>query len=281
MKRGTSDHYKTLRLARALGRPVPQVLGHLHLLWEWCGGHRPHPTGAVGRYEDAEIERRCQWDGRPGDLVQALVEERWLDRHVDPDVRLVVHDWADHCEDSVHRALARACQRFADGRLPKLGQLSAEEKTRAQRAYGLLDSPNDSPRDGPKDSPTDRFLPPIRQPAVAVTSASASAGASTNERTPPSPPSATAAGGQVLRPRQQIERDLDEVVGYWRSLGGPLAPPTKQRRKEIREHLQQGWTVELLKGSAAEHVREQLVKQGRLDPLADWPPEVVNVARPP
>jgi hypothetical protein len=73
------------------------------------------------------------------------------------------------------------------------------------------------------------------------------------------------------------------VVAYWRSLGGPLAPPTKQRRKEVREFLQRGYTVDQLKGSAAEHVREQLVKQGRLDPQADWPPEVgaAAAAQPP
>jgi len=253
------------RLMRNLGCGKAQAVGHLHMLWEWASSSAAR-AGDVGRYDDQVIEEKCAWPGESGRLVRALLEERWLDQHPDPEVRLVIHDWADHCEDSVHRALARACLRFADGRIPKLGGLNAEEKARAQEAYRPVDSPMDSPMDSPYGQSSGGRLTVSRPPAVAVAVA-----VPLPTETPPTPP---ADGGVRLA---RLVRARDDLTDYWRQLGGR---PDRKDRRLVWEALQKGYTTEQLRGSISERVREDLVKAGKLDPSADWPPDV-EVAQPP
>jgi hypothetical protein len=107
MKRGTSNHPKVYELAAALKIKRPLALGYLQLLWDFAADYAPE--GDVGRYSDSRIEAALDWGGARGKLVAALVHSRWLDPTEER--RLVVHDWLDHAEKSVHRKLQRAALR--------------------------------------------------------------------------------------------------------------------------------------------------------------------------
>ncbi len=103
MKRGTHRHPKMANLARFCHRPIPACIGFLHLLWESTAEFAPQ--GDIGRFGDDWIEASCQWNGTKGALVKALLDAKWVES--DPQSRLIVHDWHDHCEDSVRKRLKR------------------------------------------------------------------------------------------------------------------------------------------------------------------------------
>jgi len=47
----------------------------------------------------------------------------------------VIHDWSEHCEDSVHTKLTRAGKVFADGTVPKMTKLNKSERRAIQERY--------------------------------------------------------------------------------------------------------------------------------------------------
>jgi len=103
MKRGTPEHPKMKRLARALRVNQAQAVGILESLWHWAG--RFAPQGDIGRFSDSDIADSAYWTKEPGILIEALVESKWVQR--DPAHRLIIHDWHDHAEESVKKYLAR------------------------------------------------------------------------------------------------------------------------------------------------------------------------------
>jgi len=66
-------------------------------------------------------------------FIEALVDSQWLERS--DRFRLVVHDWPDHCEDSVHTKVARRRAFFVDGTAPKLTGLRRDEKAQLEAFY--------------------------------------------------------------------------------------------------------------------------------------------------
>lgn len=134
MKRGTSRLLKTKNLARELKTELNAAVGILHMLWEFCA--EVHPTGDIGRSPNCDIAEAVAWKKNPDVLVEALKKHRWLDE--DSRCRLLVHDWPDHCEDSVHMKLARSKKFFANGQTPKLIRLTGQEKDDACEFYQSL-----------------------------------------------------------------------------------------------------------------------------------------------
>jgi hypothetical protein len=94
MKIGAISHPKMHHLASLLGECRRSAIGLLTLLWYWAAEHAVQ--GDVGKWPDSAIARGCDWDSDPAELINALVAARWLDR--DPVHRLLIHDWAEHCE---------------------------------------------------------------------------------------------------------------------------------------------------------------------------------------
>ncbi len=126
MKRGTPRNPKTRRLARALEVSLPHAIGLLELLWHWTAEQAP--DGGIGaKLTDAELADFLEWEGDPAKFTDALVENGWLDR-VEGNARIVVHDWSEHAEDSVHTRLARAGTLFADGRRPRSTRINKTER---------------------------------------------------------------------------------------------------------------------------------------------------------
>lgn len=131
MKSGTPDHPKLMDLQARLNVTKPHAVGVLECLWHWTAKFTP--AGNVGRYPDIMIAQAIGWTGDPEQLVEGLVEAGWIDRS--DEHRLVVHDWPDHCEDSVHLRLARATERFADGSIPRLTRMQKEERKEVEAKY--------------------------------------------------------------------------------------------------------------------------------------------------
>lgn len=131
MKSGTEAKVKFLSLMSKSGMPRWQVRGLLDSLWKFTADNCP--AGDIGKFTDEEIALGIDWRDEPSALVQLLVDTRWIDAH--DQFRLIVHHWSEHCEDTVHRAMARAKLYFADGSAPKLTRLERHEREEAERFY--------------------------------------------------------------------------------------------------------------------------------------------------
>ena len=90
---------KLKRLKRHLGIPQCMAVGVLECLWHMAATEAPR--GDIGRWSNEEIAVALEWPGEADELVDALVECRWLDR--DPRHRLLVHDWSEHADRNVRR----------------------------------------------------------------------------------------------------------------------------------------------------------------------------------
>lgn len=94
-------------LASALAIPLPYAIGIMTLLWEHAAQHTPR--GDIGSLPDEAIRQACCFP-KKGVLIGALVKCGWLDR--DEDHGLVIHDWPDHCEQSVKKWLEYNHKKF-------------------------------------------------------------------------------------------------------------------------------------------------------------------------
>lgn len=109
MKRGTFSHPKTKRLAQLLGVDQATAYGIVAAL---CNELAPEyaPRGDVGKLSDEEIALGLGSTIEPTKLVQALRDSRWLCPA--DEIRLVIHDFADHAEESVRKKLQRGSLSF-------------------------------------------------------------------------------------------------------------------------------------------------------------------------
>ena len=234
MKRGTPRHPKTKALARALKIPTPHAAGLLASLWDWASDFCP--DGGIGLHTDEEIAEACGWpERRAAQLISAMTSERslWLDTR--EDCRLYIHDWAEHCEDTVHRKLARAGIYFANGETPKLTRLNDKERARVEQLYAqsahdvrtpcALPLPLPLPLPGPIPKPepkaSEQQFVPVREQSVPTESSPACPPASSSGFTPAAailkPPDPPPTNGDVRYTREAIARYFpdpdDGIVG--------------------------------------------------------------------
>lgn len=102
----TPRHPKVRRVARALGVPRVQIVGHLACLWaETCD---LAPDGDLSSYGTEDVELMADWEGETGALVAELVKVRLLDQ--DDEGHLHVHEWMERQEKS-KAAIAKRKQR--------------------------------------------------------------------------------------------------------------------------------------------------------------------------
>lgn len=134
MKRGTPEHFKTMRLADELGCSRPEAMGLLEGLWHFTA--RSAPQGDIGRCTNREIARGCYSERDGDELVRAFIAAGWLDTHEQH--RLVVHDWHDHAEEAVKKLLERR-------RLPFLS-LSAPRRDMSRRRRDMSGAPGETCR---------------------------------------------------------------------------------------------------------------------------------------
>lgn len=114
MKRTGPRHKKMYGLAISLGIPLPQAVGIMEMLW--LLGSISSPEGDIGSLPNAAIAEGVGWTKKPDLLIDALLQNRWIDKSQKH--RLIIHDWPDHCEQSVKKWLDRNGKTF----LPEYGQ---------------------------------------------------------------------------------------------------------------------------------------------------------------
>jgi len=102
MKRGTPEHPKTLQLSALLNIRQFEAVGLLEMLWHWTA--RYAPQGDIGKYPNAMIAGRLDWQEDPEMLFDALTRAAWIEEH--EEYRLVIHDWHEHSDDACDKYLA-------------------------------------------------------------------------------------------------------------------------------------------------------------------------------
>lgn len=135
MKRNSIEHPKVKKIARILEISISHAVGILEVLWHFTAKYAI--AGDVGRFDDEEIADAVYWEGDAKKLVEALVDATWLDKSETH--RLVIHDWFDHADDTVHLMLARRNEFFASGERPKIKRLSTKEREAIERKYQEAD----------------------------------------------------------------------------------------------------------------------------------------------
>ena len=130
-KRGMPEHSKIRRLMRTLDIPKYSAVGLLECLWHLTA--KEAPSGDIGKLDNEDIALQVDWRGDPDTLINALIQSRWLDQH--PIARLLIHDWAEHREDTVDNWLARNGHRYADGSAPRMNRLKVDERADLTAKY--------------------------------------------------------------------------------------------------------------------------------------------------
>lgn len=249
MKRGTPDHPKVELMMHGLGIPKYAVAGILELLWHYTA--RYTPRGDIGKWTDSHIEAAVGWDGAAGRLVEVLHDCGWIDDEV-PGCRWYVHDWHEHADDAVHRVLARARLRFANGAVPHVSGLGKDERPAAILFYSKRERRGKNV--GTSAPRSDHVAPTpggTKPPAVAVP------GLAKPEPKPVPVPEPLAPPPTTLGHRDGLERE-----GY--ALAGEEA---KARGKDIQEVLreastipQSGWYLLSLEGAKPEHLMRTVIR---------------------
>ena len=112
-KRGTLEHPKTMALADVLGIDDCHALGILEALWHWTA--RYHADGNISGTQPGILARAVRTRIDAQTLWDALLSCGWID--VDGDSCLI-HDWADHADNTTKKNLANRGESFADGSTP-------------------------------------------------------------------------------------------------------------------------------------------------------------------
>lgn len=143
------EHPKTRRLARCLGLSIPQVVGHMHLLWHWCMSFAQ--DGDLTKYDHEDIAFGMMWDGEPDILVEALVASGFLDA---VDGRLTVHNWDEYGgkrlrsmqNDAARKRNARKREaEKASGRQPPVQCVADEKPAPPRTSAGCRDDKQAEP----------------------------------------------------------------------------------------------------------------------------------------
>jgi hypothetical protein len=165
MKLGAIDHPKMKRLARCLAIPRSAAVGIMECLWHFTAQYATQ--GDIGKLCNEDIAEGCYWEGDADKLVEALTSCGWLD--VNEDHRLIVHDWASHCDDYLHARLARQGLSFADGTTPSDRKLSQKERAQRQAAESGTQKPPSAPCQAKPRQAKARRATPEKPPAPPAT----------------------------------------------------------------------------------------------------------------
>lgn len=168
MKRGCPNHPKTEMFAALLGIEKPLAVGYLELLFHFAQQYAIR--GDIGRWPDQVIAAKCGWKTEPAQFVTALAGAGWTDPHSQH--RLLLHDWPEHADNSVHQCLKKRGEVFADGTQPfhRLKRAEAEPDTpvhepdvNGSQTVGAMPLPLPLPLPEPKPSEWSEWGEKIRK----------------------------------------------------------------------------------------------------------------------
>ncbi len=127
-KRGTLEHPKNRRLARALKTNPGTTLGLLETIWHRASQF--HSNGTMSKLDLDDAFDAGGWlaNYTSDELIKALTKEEhcWLD--LLPDGNFYIHDWHLHCDDTNHAKLYRTLTTFGNGRKPLPRKVSKAEQ---------------------------------------------------------------------------------------------------------------------------------------------------------
>jgi hypothetical protein len=104
-----AQHAKTKKAARTLGIGIPQMIGHLNLLWWWT--MRYAPSGDLSFASEEDIADGAMWDGDAHVFVDALIScsvnngAGFIEK---TESGLFIHDWDQHGGTIIERQKAEA-----------------------------------------------------------------------------------------------------------------------------------------------------------------------------
>lgn len=127
-------HPKTKKLARLLNAPIPQVIGHLHMLWWWALDYAQ--DGSLARYQVEDIADAVLWEGSATLLVSALLDAGFLE-HIDG--HPAIHDWPEY-----------------GGKLIAKRKADADRKARAANREALRATSDGTPTEPPRQSQVEK-----------------------------------------------------------------------------------------------------------------------------
>jgi len=154
MKATTTASIKFMRLKRKLGLLHWQAVGLLESLWVFCMANAM--DGAIGRHTNEDIAAAMEWAGGADEMIDALVETGWLDRH--PDCRLSVHDWEEHCPTYIKGIMSRKGKSFVSS--SPISDILNDVHNIQKGLSTPLSSPLSTPLD-PPENPTQSGQLPI------------------------------------------------------------------------------------------------------------------------
>jgi hypothetical protein len=125
------DHWKAIRLAELLEVGMPQVIGHLHLLWWWAVDYAT--DGDLSRFTDGVISRAARWDGDPERFVASLHEAGFLDRG---SAGYALHDWDQYAGRLIEQR-ERSAERARTSREARRAAARNTAEPCAQRARSV------------------------------------------------------------------------------------------------------------------------------------------------
>jgi hypothetical protein len=226
-KRNTLENPKTKRLARALGVVPGVALGLLETIWHWTADFRKHGGLTVNDFEDALDSGGWLIMFSTRQVLDAMTSTEkecvWLDPLTDG--RYYVHDWHDHCEDSINRALARDFLRFANGKLPNLSKLTKEERVPIEKHFADEEKALCAQR-APSGGPASAIAIAIAQPEPLPASAHRA------------PNSAQGAPKDPHGTRDQACSPWEEFLAVYPKRDGPLNAETAE--PIFRRHVRTG-----------------------------------------
>ena len=139
-----ASHPKVHLLAKELGVSVPQVLGHLHLLWWWALDYAD--DGNLTRYRDF-IPNASQWVGDEEYYTESLIKHGFIDVK---DNELWIHDWLDYTG-----ALIETREKDAERKRQARARKSANSKNSTNReTWETATNPSEVSAGHPKDIPS-------------------------------------------------------------------------------------------------------------------------------
>lgn len=249
------DHPKTVKLERRLGLEGVKAL---QVLWAWSAKNRP--DGALSGMDEEDIEIAAGWKGNDGELLQILIELRWIDKDADG---YALHDWTEHNDWA-----SKVTDRGDHGRFLRLRQVAPEiYKTLSEQGVTAISKEDYSSitaerRPTRGDAPAARRQSASATPAVRQQDASVPAGATPAPvpvpvpapapvQVPPPPTPSSPEGDEAAAPETSPEPPEDgavkvaEVVELWNSELCPLGFPrvskvTPDRRKHFTARLRDG-----------------------------------------
>ena len=133
MKKEAVSHTKMGRLMRKLKLRRFQAVGLCEMLWHTTA--REAPAGDIGKLTNEDIAIALDWNKEPDELMAGFVAAELIKVH--PAFRMVIHDWSEHAEDSVHSKLARAKAYFWNGKAPKITGLRKADAEAATAHYAM------------------------------------------------------------------------------------------------------------------------------------------------